>query len=172
MISSVYTKPQSQDQRKTGIKTMDSLKDTTPGEIIRYLIVGGLTTVVSLGVYCACVLTFLDPEDPTQLQIANIISWIAAVTFAYFTNRKYVFESHDPNMIKEGAAFFASRIGTLLMDMGTMFLLVTVIGMNDKIAKLIVQVIVTVGNYLFSKLLVFRKAEGTRDGRCQERKAK
>ena len=49
-----------------------------------------------------------------------------------------------------------SRTGTLLMDMGTMFLFVTLIGMNDKIAKLIVQVIVTVGNYLLSKLLVFR----------------
>ena len=126
-------------------------------EIINYLIVGGLTTLVSLGTYYACVLTFLDPRNAIQLQAANIISWIAAVVFAYFTNRRFVFDSHDPNMIREGAAFFASRIGTLLMDMGTMFLLVTVIGMNDKIAKLIVQVIVTVGNYVFSKYLVFRK---------------
>ena len=137
---------------------MDSLKKTSAREIISYLIVGGLTTVVSLGTYYACVLTFLDPHDPIQLQIANIISWVAAVTFAYFTNRKYVFESKDPDMLKQGAAFFASRIGTLLIDMGTMFLLVTVLGMSDKIAKLIVQVIVTVGNYLFSKLLVFRKS--------------
>lgn len=125
-------------------------------EIINYLIVGVLTTVVSLGVYYGCVLTFLDPQEPLQLQAANVISWIAAVTFAYFTNRKYVFESHDPNMLQEGLKFFASRLGTLLMDMGTMFLLVTIIGMSDKIAKLIVQVIVTVGNYLFSKILVFR----------------
>lgn len=126
-------------------------------EIINYLIVGGLTTIVSLAVYYSCVLTILDPKDPLQLQIANVISWVAAVTFAYFTNRKYVFESTDPDMIREGTAFFASRIGTLLMDMGTMFLLVTVMGMSDKIAKLIVQVIVTIGNYLFSKLIVFRK---------------
>lgn len=126
-------------------------------EIINYLIVGVLTTIVSLAVYYGCVLTILDPHDPIQLQIANVVSWVAAVTFAYFTNRKYVFESHEPDMLKEGSAFFASRVGTLLMDMGTMFLLVTVMGMSDKIAKLIVQVIVTVGNYLFSKLLVFRK---------------
>ena len=126
-------------------------------EIVNYLIVGVLTTVVSLGVYYFCVLTFLDPQNPVQLQDANVISWIAAVTFAYFTNRKYVFESEDPDMLREGAAFFASRIGTLLMDMGTMFLLVTVMGTNDKIAKLVVQVIVTIGNYLFSKLFVFRK---------------
>lgn len=126
-------------------------------EIINYLIIGGLTTIVSLSVYYTCVLTVLDPHNPIELQIANIISWVIAVLFAYFTNRKYVFESNNPSMLQEGAAFFASRIGTLLMDMGTMFLLVTLMGMNDKIAKLIVQVIVTIGNYLFSKFLVFRK---------------
>ena len=125
-------------------------------EIINYLFVGILTTIVSLATYYFCVLTILNPQKPLQLQIANVISWIAAVTFAYFTNRKYVFESTDPNIIREGTAFFASRVGTLLMDMGTMFLLVTVMGMSDKIAKLIVQVIVTIGNYIFSKLLVFR----------------
>jgi len=58
--------------------------------------------------------------------------------------------------VREGSKFFASRIGTLLLDMGTMYLLVTILNMNDKIAKLIVQIIVTVDNYLFSKLLVFR----------------
>lgn len=125
-------------------------------EIVNYLIVGVLATIVSLATYYACVLTVLDPQNPVQLQAANVISWIVAVTFAYFTNRKYVFESNDPNMLKEGSRFFASRIGTLLMDMGTMFLLVTLMDMNDKIAKLIVQVIVTIGNYLFSKLLVFK----------------
>ena len=128
-------------------------------EIVNYLIVGILTTVVSLAVYYFCVLTFLDPRNAIQLQASNIISWLAAVTFAYFTNRKFVFESRDPDMLKEGAAFFLARIGTLLMDMGTMFILVTVVGMDDKISKLIVQVIVTIGNYVFSKLFVFRKNE-------------
>ncbi len=126
-------------------------------EIINYLIVGGLTTVVSLAVYYGCVLTFLDPERPVQLQAANILSWIAAVTFAYFTNRKYVFESKNTNRLKEAAAFYASRLTTLFVDMACMFLMVTVMGLNDKIAKLIVQVIVTVANYVLSKFLVFRK---------------
>ena len=126
-------------------------------EIVSYLIVGGLTTVVSLGTYYLCVALFLDPKDPVQLQAANIISWIAAVTFAYFTNRRFVFQSTNPNRPREAAGFFASRVGTLLMDMGIMFMLVTVFGGNDKIAKLIVQVVVTVANYVFSKLFVFRK---------------
>lgn len=51
-------------------------------EIINYLIVGVLTTVVSLGTYYVCVLTVLNPDNALQLQIANIISWIAAVAFA------------------------------------------------------------------------------------------
>ena len=125
-------------------------------EIINYLFFGVLTTLVSLAVYYACVMTVLDPRNALKLQAANVISWIAAVTFAYFTNRKYVFESTDPEMLQEGAKFLASRLGTLFMDMGLMFLLVTVLHLNDKIVKLIVQIIVIAGNYLFSKLLVFR----------------
>lgn len=126
-------------------------------EIINYLIVGGLTTVVSLGVYYGCVVTFLNPNIPVELQVANVISWIAAVTFAYFTNRKFVFESQNKNKLREAAAFYGSRCTTLLMDMAFMFLMVTVGGINDKLAKLIVQVIVTVTNYLLSKFLVFKK---------------
>lgn len=126
-------------------------------EIINYLIVGILTTVVSLGVYYVCVLIFLDPEDAIQLQFANIISWVAAVTFAYFANRKFVFESKNADIIKEATAFVGSRVATLLMDMLCMFLMVTCIRINDKYAKLFVQVIVTTANYVFSKLLVFQK---------------
>lgn len=126
-------------------------------ELINYLIVGGLTTVVSLGVYYGCVLTFLNPEVAVQLQVANVLSWIAAVTFAYFTNRKYVFESKNENRLQEAAAFYGSRVTTLLLDMLCMFLMVTLMGWNDKVAKLIVQVLVTVANYILSKFLVFRK---------------
>ena len=127
------------------------------GEIVRYLIVGGLTTVVSLSVYYGCVLTFLDPENPLQLQAANIISWIAAVTFAFFANRIFVFRSHGTGVLREAGAFYLARVGTLLMDMGIMFVGVTLMGYSDKIMKLIVQVVVTIANYVFSKLFVFRK---------------
>lgn len=126
-------------------------------EIINYLIVGGLTTVVSLVSYYACVITFLNPDDGLQLQVANVISWIAAVTFAYFTNRKYVFESKNQNKLAEAVVFYGSRVATLLMDMMFMLLMVTLCGISDKIAKLVVQVIVMIGNYILSKFLVFRK---------------
>ncbi len=126
-------------------------------QIINYLIVGGLTTVVSLGVYYICVVTFLNPSNPVQLQIANIISWVAAVTFAYFTNRKYVFESSSTDYLAEAGKFYASRVSTLFIDMAIMFVTVTLLGMNDKLAKVVVQVIVTITNYIFSKYLVFNK---------------
>lgn len=126
-------------------------------EVIMYLIFGVLTTVVSLAVYYICINTFLNPENGVQLQVANIISWIAGVLFAYFTNRKYVFESNESNKIREFCKFTGSRIITLLLDMVTMFVGVTCLHGNDKIMKLISQVLVTVGNYIFSKIFVFKK---------------
>lgn len=140
---------------------MNKIKElyTKHKEIINYLIIGGLTFIVSMLSYYLCVVTFLDPLDPIQLQIANVISWIFAVTFAYFTNRKYVFESKNKNIIGEMTGFFASRLATLFMEMAVMFLTVTVLKMNDKIAKLIAQIVVIVGNYVFSKLFVFKKSK-------------
>ena len=125
-------------------------------EIIRYLIVGVLTTVVRLAVYYVCVLTFLNPQSALQLQAANVLSWIAAVTFAYITSRIYVFQSKCKDWLQEAAAFYSSRLLTLFMDMAIMFVVVTLCGMNDKLGKLVVQVVVTIANYIFSKLFVFR----------------
>lgn len=128
-------------------------------EIINYLIVGILTTVVSLAVYYISVFTFLNPDNPVQLQIANILSWVAGVTFAYFTNRKYVFESKNENKLQEATKFVSSRITTLLLDMFVMWLGVTVCKFNDKFVKLVSQVLITIGNYVLSKLFVFKKAD-------------
>lgn len=125
-------------------------------EIVNYLIVGVLTTVVSLGTYYICVETFLNPNIGLQLQIANIISWVCAVAFAYVTNRVFVFKSHNKDITKEIFSFTSSRIVTLIMDMFIMFITVTVLKGNDKIAKLISQVVVTIGNYILSKLFVFK----------------
>lgn len=126
-------------------------------EIINYLIVGGLTTIVSLGSYYLCIYTFLDPYVWYQLQAANIISWICAVTFAYFANRIFVFKSKNQKKFKEAVSFYGSRIATLFMDMSIMFVFVTLLHLNDKIMKLVVQVVVTFANYILSKLFVFKK---------------
>lgn len=126
-------------------------------ELINYLIVGVLTTVVSLAVYYGCVTTVLDPNNPLQLQLANIISWICAVTFAYFASRRFVFESKNEAVFQEAIRFYLSRVTTLLMDMGIMFVMVTLLSYNDKIAKLVCQVVVTIANYVLAKLIVFKK---------------
>ncbi len=126
-------------------------------EIINYLIVGVLTTVVSLVSYYILVSTVLNPNNAIELQIANIFSWICAVAFAYVANRIFVFESKNPKRLKELTSFVGARLLTLGMDMFIMFLMVTLLHINDKIAKLVVQVVVTIANYVFSKLLVFKK---------------
>lgn len=125
-------------------------------EIINYIIVGLLTTIVSLATYFICVHTFLDANNAFEIQIANIISWIFAISFAYITNRIFVFKSKSKNYVKEITSFCTSRILTLLMDMGIMFLFVTVLHGSDTIGKLISQVVVTIANYIFSKIFVFK----------------
>lgn len=125
-------------------------------EFTNYIIVGIGTTIVSLLIYYISVLTILSPKNPLLLQIANIISWIGAVTFAYFANRKYVFKSNN-NKLSEISKFYTGRITVLLIDMISMAIMVNMLNISDKIAKIIVQFIVVVLNYLISKFLVFVK---------------
>lgn len=126
-------------------------------EIINYLIFGVLTTIISLLTYYLLVLTILNPDIALELQIANIISWFVSVSFAYITNRKYVFNSKNKNVKKEITKFYSSRLTTLIIDMFLMFIFVSIFNFNDKIIKLIVQVIIIILNYLLSKLLVFKE---------------
>ena len=126
-------------------------------EIINYLIVGVCTTIFSLIFYFASTRTFLDPNNAFELQIANLIKWVSGVLFAYVTNRIFVFKSKRRDICKEFVQFTSSRVATLFLDMFVMWLMVTVWGIWDSIAVLVSQVLVTVGNYLISKLFVFRK---------------
>ena len=126
-------------------------------EIINYLIFGILTTIVSLLTYYILVFTILNPNNAIELQIANIISWITCVTFAYITNRKYVFNSKDKKITKEIIKFYSSRLTTLFLDMMIMYIFVTKLQFNDKIIKVIVQILIIILNYILSKILVFKK---------------
>ena len=134
---------------------------TAHREIANYLIVGGLTTVVSLVIKYILLFTILNAADAIQLQAAVITSWIGAVIFAYWANRKYVFESKETNKVREFGKFVTSRVATLLIDMFIMWFFVTVLELNSDtwviIWTLVSQVIVTIANYIFSKLFVFRK---------------
>ncbi len=124
-------------------------------EIIRYFVVGVFTTVVSLGIYYGLVYTVLDPNHTVQLQVANVVSWIGSVLFAYVANRKFVFHSKNEHMLKEATSFVGSRIVTLVMDMAIMFVGVSYLKLSDKWMKLFSQVVIMILNYVFSKLFVF-----------------
>ena len=121
-------------------------------EVINYLVVGGLTTFISIFVYGLCSRLF-----NLELISSNIISWIVAVLFAYYTNKIFVFRSKGKSF-KEFISFVGSRVITLLLDTALMLLFVNVINMNDLIAKVIVQIVVIVGNYIISKMIVFKKS--------------
>ena len=130
-------------------------------EIIIYLIMGVLATIVNIGVKYALLFTILDPKDAFELQIAVIISWIAAVLFAYTTNRKFVFKSKEKNILKEFSSFIVARIITLIMEMIIMWFFITFLKLNTNlwvaIWTIIAQALVIILNYIFSKLFIFKK---------------
>lgn len=132
-------------------------------EIINYLIFGCLTTIVNLLTKYALLFTILEASNGVELQIAVVISWIAAVLFAYFTNRKFVFESKNQNKLKEFISFIISRVSTLLLEMLIMWFFVTLLKLNSDsyvvIFTIISQIAVIIGNYIFSKLFVFKKTD-------------
>lgn len=129
-------------------------------EIINYLIFGVLTTIVSLAVKYLLLFTIFDASNALELQVAVIISWIAACLFAYITNRIWVFESKSKEIVKEMVKFFAARLSTLGLEMLIMFIFVTALGLNSDIWvivwTLVSQVLVIIGNYILSKLIVFK----------------
>lgn len=126
-------------------------------ELINYLIIGVLTTVVSLATYYLLTLTVLDASNAIYLQIANIIAWLVSVTFAYFTNRNFVFKVQNKSNIREGINFYLSRISTLLIDMIIMYIFVSLLKFDNRIMKLITQIVIIILNYILSKFIVFKK---------------
>ena len=130
-------------------------------EVINYLVMGVLATIVNLVVKYALLFTVLDAANPTQLQISVIISWVAACLFAYITNRTIVFKSKSEKILKEIVSFFSARIVTLGMEMLIMFIFVTWMGLNSDlwvvIWTLVAQAVVIISNYIFSKLFIFKK---------------
>lgn len=127
------------------------------GELIRYIVIGILTTLVSLVTYYLLTGTIIDPNVSIELQLANVCSWIISVTFAYFANRLFVFKSENKYSFKEIFNFYLSRISTLFIEILFMYYFVTVLDFDDKVFKIIVQIIVILLNYILSKFLVFKK---------------
>lgn len=125
-------------------------------EIFNYIIVGALTTLVSLVSYFVFS-RILNIDKMFYFLLANTLSWILSVLFAYIANKIFVFYSKTLGKegLKEFIKFVSSRVLTYLIDIALMFIFVKLVGMNNDISKLIIQFIVLVLNYIFSKLLVF-----------------
>ena len=134
-------------------KVLDFLKKYE--EIISYLFFGGLTTLVNYAVYLPCY-NWLHLSGA----LSNVIAWVAAVAFAYLTNKPFVFKSHDWSMkvvLPELAKFVGCRVGSGLLETAIIFVTVDLLGWNGNVIKLITSILVVVLNYVASKLLVFRK---------------
>ena len=120
-----------------------------------------MTTVISLAVKYGLLFTILDASHAVELQVAVILSWIVAVAFAYFANRMFVFHSKSKRYLKEVSGFVAGRIATLIIEMVIMWFFVTLLGLDSHlwviIWTIVAQIVVIVGNYVISKLFVFKK---------------
>lgn len=119
-------------------------------ELITYIIVGGLTTLVNFVVYFACTSANL------HYLVANVISWVVAVLFAYFANRKYVFKSETNSQKTEFIQFVSLRAVTLIVESILLFVFIQLLFMNENIAKIVVSVVTVIGNYVFCKFLIFK----------------
>lgn len=123
-------------------------------EILLYVFFGGLTTVVSIGSFI-----LFDGLLHIHELIANVLSWIFAVGFAYATNRRWVFcsKATGKDLWTEACGFYGGRLLTLGMEEGLLLVFVTWLGLNSTVIKLAAQFVVLVGNYILSKFLIFRK---------------
>ena len=129
-------------------------------ELIIYGIVGVITTIVNWGSSFLLEATVLDSSVPLQNTIINVIAWIAAVIISFPLNRKWVFQSKNPAWFHEFLGFTASRVTTLLIEELIMLLCVNLLGLDFRFSKVfIASVLVIILNYVFSKLLVFRKGQ-------------
>ena len=120
-------------------------------ELLLYLFFGVLTTAVSWGSFYLLYYPLAIGE-----LIANPLSWVVAVLFAFFTNRTWVFSSRGA-LLHEMLLFFAARLATLALEQGIIFLFVTTLAYEAMAVKILGSIAVLILNYIFSRLFVFKK---------------
>ena len=121
-------------------------------DVIRYIFWGGCTTLVNLLSF------YIMRAMGIPLMSANIISIILAILFSYVVNSKYVFQDKCETLkdhVQPFCKFVSARLVTMVIEVGGVWLLVSVMGLNDMIGKFLTQFIVLILNYVFSKFFVF-----------------
>lgn len=139
------------------METKEKRGKDTLREGIAYLIFGGLTTVVDYVI--SNVLFYVTGMHSVP---AQTIAWVAAVLFAFVTNKWWVFRSYTlvpAEVWKEFVSFTACRIATFLLNLAAVFVMVDLLGMEFFISKLLISVVVVILNYVFSKILIFTHKE-------------
>ncbi len=129
-------------------------------EILVYLIVGGLTTLVSWAakfLFNYFVYGGAAHPDGVQNTILSVVENAAGIAFAYPTNRAWVFQSKNPNLLAEAGSFVGSRLVTMLIGWLLNLLLVNVLGFSVFVGTVVASVFVVIGNYIISKFFVFKK---------------
>lgn len=130
-------------------------------EGMRYLVFGALATLVNIVVYSACYYAIHIENG-----ISNVIAWVVAAIFAYITNKFCVFNSKvDTNkaLIYEIASFFGCRFFTLAIDEAIMIITVNRLAWNALLMKIVANIVVIILNFVFSKLIIFKK--GNKDNK-------
>ena len=124
-------------------------------ELLLYLLFGGLTFIVSIVTY-----VFFDITLAMNELVANVLSWILAVSFAYVTNKKWVFDAPTytiQELVKQMSSFFGGRVVTLVIEELILLVFVTLLAFPSVPVKVVAQVIVIVLNYVISKCFIFDK---------------
>lgn len=122
-------------------------------ELISYLVVGGLTTLVNFVIY-------FPLSRLIHYLIATTVAWVGAVVFAFFANKVFVFEDERWDrgyLLRQAASFTAMRVLSWGLEVLIMWVFVERLGLNSDVTKIAAQVLVVVLNYIFSKLWIFRK---------------
>lgn len=122
---------------------------------IAYAVFGVFTTIVNIASYSVCYNNL-----GLSNTFSNVIAWILAVTFAYLTNKVWVFDSKSWKwdvLKKEVMAFISCRIATGILDLVLMYVSVDLMGWNALLMKICSNVLVIILNYVFSKLVIFKK---------------
>ena len=129
----------------------------THREIISYIFFGALTTFVDFATYIVLTRFLSLNED-----LSNVISQAVAIIFAFIVNKLFVFEDKENNVkavFGQFLKFTSLRLTTLFLNSALFFVMTELININDIITKALVSVIVIILNYIFSKLLVFKKTK-------------
>ena len=124
-------------------------------EVIFYVIFGVLTTCVNIFSFYIFT-TFLNLEE----NLSNAISIILAILFAYFTNRKLVFNSTASTLKEkslEFGKFLLGRAFSMIVEFVGFFVMFNIFGINELVTKLIISVIVIILNFFISKFFAFKK---------------